>query len=114
MKERLITSYDEVTDTFVGKVEGRNGFCADYDISNGIFLGIDENNLPASAYVSNASEVLDIPKQILENSNVKIRIICDAFFLNFNMCIEDLKICSVKCKNDYRIPAINFEIDSNH
>ena len=63
MKERLITSYDEVTDTFVGKVEGRNGFCADYDISNGIFLGIDENNLPTSVYVNNASEVLDIPKQ---------------------------------------------------
>ena len=114
MKKRLISSYDEVNDTFVGKVDGENGFCADYDISDGIFLGIDENNFPTSVYVNNASKVLDIPKQILENSNVRIRIICDAFFLTFNMCIEDLRICSVKCENCYGIPNLNFEIDSNH
>ena len=84
MKKRLISSYDEVNDTFVGKVDGEHGFCADYDISNGVFLGIDENNFPTSVYVNKASEVLNIPKQILENSNVKISIICDAIFLKLD------------------------------
>ena len=96
MKKRLISSYDEVNDTFVGKVDGGHGFCADYGISDGVFLAIDENNFPTSVYVNNASEVLNIPKQILENSNVRISIICDAIFLNFNMCIEGLKICSIR------------------
>ena len=114
MKKRLISSYDEVNDTFVGKVDGGHGFCADYGISDGVFLAIDENNFPTSVYVNNASEVLNIPKQILENSNVRISIICDAIFLNFNMCIEGLKICSIRCKSHYGIPSLNFEIDSNH
>lgn len=114
MKKRLISSYDEVNDTFVGKVDGENGFCADYGISNGVFLGIDKNNFPNSIFVSNASEVLNTPKQILENSNVKINIDCDAICLYFSMFIEDLKVCSIRCKNSYGIPDINFEIDSNH
>ena len=114
MKKRLISSYDEVNDTFVGKVDGKSGFCADYDISNGVFLGIDNDNYPNVVYVNNASEVLNTPKQILENSNVKINITCDKVCLYFNMFIEDLKICSIKCRNDYGIPDINFEIDSNH
>ena len=114
MKKRLISSYDEVNDTFVGKVDGENGYCADYDISNGVFLGIDKNNLPSIVFVNNASEVLNTPKQILENSNVKINIACDAINLYFNMFIEDLKICSIKCRNSYGIADINFEIDSNH
>lgn len=114
MKKRLISSYDEASDTFVGKVDGKNGFCADYDISNGVFLGIDKDNYPNVVYVNNASEVLNTPKQILENSNVKINITCDKVCLYFNMFIEDLKICSIKCRNDYGIPDINFEIDSNH
>lgn len=114
MKKRLISSYDEVNDTFVGKVDGEHGFCADYDISDGVFLAIDENNFPTSVHVNNASEVLNIPKQILENSNVKINIICDAIYLNFSMYIEDLRICSIRCKNHYGIPSISFEIDSNH
>ena len=114
MKKRLISSYDEVNDTFVGKVDGENGFCADYDISDGIFFAVGKNNFPNSVYVNNASEVFKTPKQILENSNVKIDIICDTLFLYFNMFVDGLKICSVKCKNDYGIPSINFEIDSNH
>ena len=44
MKKRLITSYDEVNDTFVGKVDGESGFCADYDISNGVFLVNEHEN----------------------------------------------------------------------
>ena len=33
MKKRLISSYDEINDTFVGKVDGEHGYCADYGIS---------------------------------------------------------------------------------
>ncbi|WP_406534338.1 hypothetical protein [Methanobrevibacter sp.] len=114
MKKRLISSYDEVNDTFVGKVDGENGFCADYGIANGVFLGIDKDNFPNLVFVNNASEVLNTSKQILENSNVKISIECDAICLYFNMFIEGLKICSIRCKNSFGIPNINFEIDSNH
>ena len=66
-KERLISSYDEVNDTFVGKIDGKMGYCADYSISEGIFLSIDKDNLPSSVLVDNASEVLNVSKQILEN-----------------------------------------------
>ena len=110
----LISSYDEINDTFVGKVDGKNGIYADYGISDGVFLGIDKNNLPNSIHVNNASEVLNISKEILENSNVVIYIDCNSLCLNFNMYIEGLEICSIKCRNDYGSPDINFEIDSNH
>ena len=114
MKKRLISSYDEITDTFVGKVDGENGFFADYYISNGVFLGVGKNNFPNSVFVNNASEVLNTSKQTLENSNVKISIDCDAICLYFSMFIEGLKICSIRCRNRYGIPDISFEIDSNH
>lgn len=113
-KKTLISSYDEINDTFVGKVDGENGFCADYDISDGIFLGIDKNNFPTSVYVNNASKVLGTSKELLENSNVVISIDCDDVFLYFRMFIEGLNIYSVKCENNYGIPNLNFEIDSNH
>ena len=109
----LITSYDEINDTFVGKVDGERGICADYGISEGIFLGIDKNNLPNSIYVNNASEVLNTPKEILENSNVVIYIDCDKLCINFHMFIEGLRICSVKCRNNYGIGNVCYEIDSN-
>lgn len=114
MKKRLISSYDELNDTFVCKVDGENGFCADYGISDGVFLGIGKNNFPNSVFVNNASEVLNTSKQILENSNVKISIDCDAVCLYLSMFIEGLKICSIRCRNSYGIPNISFEIDSNH
>lgn len=113
-KERLISSYDEINDTFVGKIDGKNGYCADYSISEGIFLSIDKDKMPASVLVDNASEVFDISKNILENSNVKIGIDCDSICLYFTMFIENLKICSVRCKNKFGIPKINFEMDSNY
>ena len=113
MEKRLISSYDEVNDTFVGKVDGENGYCADYGISDGIFLGINNSHIPTSVYVSHASEVFNIPKRILESADVKIAIDCDDIFLSFSMCIEDLKICSVKCRNKFGIPVLNFLIDSN-
>ena len=58
MEKRLISSYDEINDTFVGKVDGENGYCADYGISEGVFLGINNANFPNSIFVTNASEVL--------------------------------------------------------
>ncbi len=113
-KKRLISSYDEINDTFVGKIDGKNGYCADFGISEGVFLAVDENNLPSSVYVNNASSVLNIPKQVLENSNVRITLDCDNIFLNFNLFIEDLKICSITCKNCCGIPKLNFLMDSNY
>ena len=110
----LISSYDEINDTFVAKIDGGCGICADYDISDGIFLGIDKNHVPNSVYVNNASEVLNAPKELLENSNVVIYIDCDNMCLNFHMFIEGLKICSVNCRNDFGIAEISYEIDSNH
>ena len=111
-KQRLISSYDEINDTFVAKIDGKNGYCADYSISEGIFLSIDKNNMPTSVLVDNASEVFSISKKILENSNVKIGIDCDSICLYFTIFIENLKICSIKCRNNFGIPKINFEIDS--
>ncbi|WP_298500586.1 hypothetical protein [uncultured Methanobrevibacter sp.] len=113
-KQRLISSYDEVNDTFVGKIDGRDGYCADYGISDGVFLSIDKDNIPTSVFVNNASKVFDISKKLLENSNVKIDIDCDSICLYFTMFIENLKICSIRCKNSYGIPNINVEMDSNY
>lgn len=113
-KQKLISSYDEENDTLACKIDGRKGYCADYNISDGVFLGIDKNNIPTSVLVNNASEVFDVSKQTLENSNVKIGIDCDSICLYFTMFIENLKICSIKCRNSYGIPNINFEIDSNY
>lgn len=114
MKKRLISSYDEINDTFVGKIDGEDGFCADFDISNGIFLGVNKNNCPNSIYVNNASSVLNISKQTLENSNVKINIRCDSDCLYFTMFIENFHVCSLRCKNIFEIPIVNFEMDSNY
>ena len=71
MKKRLISSYDEINDTFVGKVEGENGYCADYGISGGVFLGINNSNFPTSVIVPHASEVFNTSKETLESADVK-------------------------------------------
>ncbi|WP_458455123.1 hypothetical protein [Methanobrevibacter sp.] len=113
MKKRLISSYDEENDTFVGKIDGERGYVADYGIDNGIFIGINKSNLPTSILVPNASEVLNTSKSVLESGDVKIGICCDEFCLKFSVCIEDLKIFSTKCKNNFGIPKINYEMDSN-
>lgn len=113
MKKRLISSYDEVNDTFVGKIDGKNGYCADFGISNGIYLGIDIFNFPTFVLVSRASEVLNIPKQCLESDDVKIDIDCDENCLFFNMFVENSKICSVKCPNSFGIPNLKCLMDSN-
>ena len=114
MKKRLISSYDEANDTFAGKVENENGMSADYSIHDGVFLGLDRNNFPNSIYVDGASEVFNIPKEVLENPNVKIFIGCDRVCLDLCMFIDNLKVFSVRCRNDFEIPEISFSIDSNY
>lgn len=113
MKKRLISSYDEQNDTFVGKVDGENGYCADYGISEGIYLGVNDSHLPATIIIPNASKVFNTSKTILESADVKIGIVCDETFLKFSMCVEDLKIFSSKCRNNFNIPKINYLMDSN-
>jgi hypothetical protein len=113
MEIRLISSYDEINDTFVGKIDGENGYCADYGISDGIFLGINNSNFPTSVFVPNASEVLNISKETLESPNVKININCDDVCLYFDMCIENSKICSIRCKNSFGIPNLSYLMNSN-
>ena len=113
MKKRLISSYDEINDTFVGKIDGKNGYCADFGISNGIYLGIDNYNFPTFICVPHASEVLNISKQCLESSNVRIDIDCNENCLSLDMFVENSKICSVRCRNDFGIPNLSCLIDSN-
>ena len=112
-KETLISSYDEINDTFVGKIEGKNGYCADYGISEGIYLIVDKNNFPTSILVDKASKVFNVSKKLLENPDVKIDIDCNSICLYFSIFIDNLKICSVKCKNSFGIPNVNFVMDSD-
>ena len=113
MEKRLISSYDEINDTFVGKVDGEHGYCADYGISDGVFLGINNANFPTSVFVPNASEVFNTSKETLESADVKININCNGGCLCFDMCIENSRICSIKCKNDFGIPKLECLMDSN-
>ncbi len=112
-KETLISSYDEINDTFVGKIDGKNGYCADYGISEGIYLIVDKNNIPTSVLVDGASEVFNVSKKLLENPNVEIGIDCDGLCIYFSVSIEELKVFSVKCKNSFGIPSVSFVMDSN-
>ncbi len=112
-KQRLISSYDEINDTFVGKIDGKRGYCTDYNISDGIFLVLDENRIPFSVFVDGASDVFDISKGMLESADVRIVLDCDRVFLNFKLFIEGLKICSLKSENKYGMPKFNFCLDSN-
>ena len=113
MEKRLISSYDEINDTFVGKLDGEPGYCADYGISEGVYLGINNSNLPTSIFVPNASEVFNTSKETLESADVKININCNGGCLCFDMCIENSRICSIKCKNDFGIPKLECLMDSN-
>lgn len=112
--KRLISSYDEKNDIFVGKIDGKNGYFADYDISDGIFLGIDKNNCPASVFVDNASKVFNTSKKVLENANVKIALNCDELFIYFNFFVENSEIFSSKSENLCKIPELNFVMDANY
>ena len=41
--QRLISSYDEINDIFCGKIDGKNGYFANYAMNEGIFINIDKN-----------------------------------------------------------------------
>lgn len=112
-KERLISSYDEINDTFVGKIDGENGFIADYGISDGVFLGINNYNLPTSIFIQNASKVLNTSKNTLESANVKISIECDESYLKFCIYIENLLIFSTKCTIHFPIQNLEYLMDCN-
>lgn len=113
-KKRLISSYDEENDIFVGKIDGKNGYLADFDICNGIFLGIDKNKCPASIFVENASEVFNTSKKVLESADVRISLDCDELFVYFNFFVENSRIFSSKSENFFHIPSLNFVMDTNH
>ena len=113
MKKRLISSYDEENDTLVGKVDGENGYVADFGISDGIYVGINKFNLPSTFFVSRASEVLDTSKDVLESSDLKIDIECNEFYLTFRLSIDDFPIFSTRCRNNFGIPSIDCQMDSN-
>ena len=40
--QRLISSYDEINDIFCGKIDGKNGYFANYAMNKGIFINIDK------------------------------------------------------------------------
>ena len=113
MEKRLISSYDKENDTFVGKVDGEHGYVADYNISKGIFLNIDKNNVPTSVFVSEASEVLNVSQECLESANVKICIDCNDECLLFKMFVGNSEICSLRCRNDFGIPSSEYLMDCN-
>lgn len=110
----LISSYDEINDTFVCKIDGKNGYFADFDISDGVFLSVDKNMCPTSVFVSDASKVFKTSKKVLENPDVKISLDCDGYFLDFELFINNSRIFSSRSVNDFKIPSLNFLIDANY
>ena len=112
--QRLISSYDEVNDIFYGMIEGKKGYLANYAVDESIFINIGDGNYPVSFLISNASNVLDVKKEVLEESNVKIAIGCDDLSLYFNMCINNVEIYKDKFKNLYSMPNFSFILDTNY
>ncbi|WP_299523971.1 hypothetical protein [uncultured Methanobrevibacter sp.] len=112
--QRLISSYDEINDIFYGKIDGKNGYFANYAVNKGIFINIDKNGFPVSFFINHASNVLHISKEILEESNVKVGIDCDNISIIFNIFINNVKIYNGKFENNYKIPAFNFMLDTNY
>jgi hypothetical protein len=111
--KELISSYDEENDIFVGKISDMNGYMANYDISDGIFLSIDKNNFPVSVQINNASEIFDVEKSILENPDVTIIIECRGEVLSFELSIADETIYATKLLNVFNIPQLSYEIKAN-
>lgn len=112
--QRLISSYDETNDIFFGKIDGKNGYFANYALNEGIFINIDENGCPVSVFIDNASDILHVKKEILEESNVKIGIDCNDYSIYFNIFVNDVKIYNDKFANNCGIPDLNFMLDSNY
>ena len=111
--KELISSYDEINDTFVGKISEKNGYHANYDISNGIFLNIDNNNLPVSVHINNASDVLNVKKYVLKYCDLSIFIDCDGTEINFKLCTDDRMLYDTKSVNVFNSPQFSYLIKAN-
>ena len=111
--KKLVSSYDEINDRFVGKIEGTKGYLLSYAISNNVFLNLDKNKYPSSIFIENASEILNTSKEELKYSNIKIIIDCNALFVHFNLFIDDLKSHSFKTRNTHNISNSNIIIDNS-
>ena len=111
--KQMISSYDEINDTFVAKISDKNGYYANYDIADGIFLNIDKNRFPVSVHINNASDVLNVEKGILKNPDVSILIECREDKVCFRLSIADREIFSNKSFNIFEMPEVSYEIKAN-
>lgn len=112
--QRLISSYDEANDIFYGKIDGEDGYFANYAISKGIFINLDKNMFLVSFFINSASDVLHVSKEILEESDVKVFINCTNISIMFDVFINDVKIFNDVFENNYDIPSFNFMLDTNY
>lgn len=46
-------------------------------MNEGIFINIDKNGCPVSVFIDRASDILNVKKEILEESDIKIGLGCD-------------------------------------
>ncbi len=111
--KELISTYNEKNDTFVCKLSDKKGYVANYDISNGVFLSTDINNLPVSFFIGDASNVLNVKKSILEDPNVAISLKCSKKEIDFELFIADERIYSSKSGNYFNIPDIDCVMKAN-
>ena len=111
--KELISSYDVKNDTFVCRLSDKKGYVADYDISNGVFLSTDADNLPVSFLIDDASSVLNVNKSILENPDVSISLKCSKKEIDFKLYIADKRIYSSKSRNCFNIPEIDCVMKAN-
>ena len=111
--KELISSYDETNDIFVGKISEKNGYYSNYDISNGIFLNVDKDNLPVSVHINNASDILNVKKCVLEYCDLSIFIDCDGREINFRLCMADKMIYNTKTVNLFKSPQFSYLIKTN-
>ncbi|WP_296795162.1 DUF2283 domain-containing protein [uncultured Methanobrevibacter sp.] len=111
--KQMISSYDEINDTFVAKISDKDGYYANYDIADGIFLNIDKNGFPVSVHINNASDVLNVEKGILKNPDVSILIECIGDKITFTFSIADRVIFSNMSFNIFEMPEISYKIKAN-
>lgn len=99
--KKIISSYNETNDTLSGKIFGRNGYIADYEIDNEIFLSTDENNLPVSFQIDNASKTLGFTKEALKNPNIRVAISSDDLKIYFDVFLSSQMIFTSQFKNNF-------------
>ncbi|MBQ9025238.1 MAG: hypothetical protein IJ104_02495 [Methanobrevibacter sp.] len=99
--KELITSYDATNDILAGKLLDEKGFMANYTIGNGIFLNTDENNMPTSFYIGEASQKLGVDKEVLKDPNVAVAIDSDDSGIDFEIFISSNKIFKLKSDNRF-------------